>query len=431
MTVSNSPRNELPEMNSPELKLPDLDLPNMDLLETPVVSELEISQAQAYMGEVQSSRKLEIGETAKGFVKELISFNPGSPEFAKKIRDIQTLANKDVIASTTGSSRILERSASSLVGAKKEGNTASAEVASTLLDLRAAVSDLTPKANKSFASKVMGLLPGGKKAETYFQRYESAQDQLDQITASLRQGKVSLEEDNADLQKEKYLQWDAMEALNEYILLAEAIDKELVSQIAELKAVGNTSAAKALESDMVFVVRQRTQDLSTQLTVALQGFMAMELIRSNNNELIKGVDRAENTTMTALRISVIVANALGQQARVLDGLDAVDEATNKTISLTGDMLRQQTQRIHERASSSGVSVETLNKAFNDIFSTIDAIDTYKLKANETMKVTLDNLSAQLNRAKPHLDRVKALESSSDELESHLELTSHTNETNNA
>lgn len=415
MTASNSPRNELPEL---------------ELIVPAVVEELEITDAQAYMGDVGTSRKLEIGETAKGFVKELITFNPGSPEFAKKIRDIQTLANKDVVASTTGSSRILERSASSLVGAKKEGNTASVEVATTLSELRTAVDDLTPNQRKNFASKVMSLLPGGKKTQTYFQRYESAQGQLDHITASLRQGKINLEEDNADLQKEKFLQWDAMEALNEYILLADAIDKELVSQIAELKAVGNTAAAKALESDMVFVVRQRTQDLSTQLTVALQGFMAMELIRSNNNELIKGVDRAENTTMTALRISVIVANALGQQARVLDGLDAVDAATNRTISLTGDMLRQQTQRIHERASSSGVSVETLNKAFNDIFSTIDAIDTYKLKANETMRVTIDNLSAQLSRAKPHLDRVKALETS-DETPSHLELTSHAEETSNA
>lgn len=399
-------------------------LPKMDL-ELPVTGELidssDLTDAQKFIPPVPNARKLEIGEQAKGFVKELMTFNPGSPEYAKKIRDIQTLANKDVVASTTGSSRILERTASSLAGSKKNGSEASVKVATTLVDLRSTVDDLTPNARKNFSSKIMAILPGGKKMQNYVQRYESAQGQLDHIAESLRQGKLDLEEDNIDLQKEKYLQWDAMEALNEYILLGKAIDEEIAAQVVELREVGNTMAVKALESDMVFVVRQRTQDLTTQLTVALQGFMAMELIRNNNNELIKGVERAENTTMTALRISVIVAQALSQQGRVLDGLDAVDEATNRTISITGDLLRQQTQRIHERASSSGVSVETLNKAFNDIFSTIDAIDTYKLKANETMKVTIDSLTAQLARAKPQLDRVRALESNEDG-PSRLEIT---------
>ncbi len=44
----------------------------------------------------------------------------------------------------------------------------------------------------------------------------------------------------------------------------------------------------------------------TQLAVAVQGYMALDLIRRNNLELIRGVDRAQTTTVAALRTAVIV-----------------------------------------------------------------------------------------------------------------------------
>ena len=89
--------------------------------------------------------------------------------------------------------------------------------------------------------------------------------------------------------------------------------------------------------------------------------MAMDLIRKNNLELIKGVDRARSTTIAALRTAVIVAEALANQKMVLDQIDAINTTTNNMILKTSEMLKDQTARIHQQASNSGVSVETFSQ----------------------------------------------------------------------
>jgi len=391
---------------------PDAEKPSAPIVldAPPAVEIVQEDAATGMLPEVDPSRKLEIGNQAKGFVTDLVKFNPNDPAFAAKISDIQNLAQKEIVIAGAGTSRLLERKQSSVAGAKASGGDATIRVANTLADLRNTVTDLTPNAaDLTGVQKFLGFIPGGKKITRYFRKYESAQAQLDNIVKSLLAGQDELQKDNASLQQEKQNQWNTMLQLREYIVLAEGIDREIVLEIERLKQSGNLQAANQIETDMLFVVRQRHQDLLTQLAVSVQGYMAMELVRKNNVELIKGVDRARTTTITALRTAVIVAQALDTQKLVLDQIDAVNEATNKTILATSAMLKQNTTRVHEQATNSGVSVETLTKAFDDIFSTMDAIDTFKAEANAKMEVTIGALSAQLDRAKPQLERARALE----------------------
>jgi uncharacterized protein YaaN involved in tellurite resistance len=200
-----------------------------------------------------------------------------------------------------------------------------------------------------------------------------------------------------------------MIALNEYIFFASTLDNEISQEIESLRNSGNVEKAAAFESDFLFPVRQRRQDLMTQLAVAVQGYMSMELVRKNNIELIKGVERARTTTIFALETAITVSQALDTQALVLDQIDAVNAVTNKTIESTAAMLRQQTGRIHQQAVNSGVSVETLAKAFDNIFATIDEVQNFKQEANKNMAVTINGLQEQLQRAKPQLERAIEME----------------------
>jgi uncharacterized protein YaaN involved in tellurite resistance len=369
-------------------------------------------KAPSMIPSVDKNRELEIGQQAKSFVKDLSRFNPNSPEFAQKLTDIQTLAQSEIVKSGVGTSRLLERKSSSLSGAKKSGGDATVKVAGTLSTLRSTVEDLTPNAaDLTGVKKILGFIPGGNKIRKYFQKYETAQVQLDNIVKSLLAGQDELMKDNASLQQEKKELWDNMGVLNEYSVLAQKLDEEVTNEVARLKQAGNIEASQTMESDMLFAIRQRRQDLMTQLAVSVQGYMAMELVRKNNVELIKGVDRARTTTIYALKTAIVVAQALDTQKLVLDQIDAVNEATNKTIEQTSIMLRQQTGRVHEQAVNSGVAVATLEKAFDNIFATMDEIDVFKQKANDSMAQTIDGLTAQLDRARPQLDRARALEAS--------------------
>ena len=377
------------------------------------VEPIKEDAAQSMLPPVTDQRKLEIGQQAKGFTTDLMKFNPNSPEFTSKLNDINSLAQKEIVRSGSGTNRMLERSASSVSGSKKSGGDATQQVAGTLANLRSTVEDLTPNAaSLTGAQKILGFIPGGNKLRKYFQRYESAQSQLNNIIKALLSGQDELRKDNASLQTEKTDLWSVMGDLNEYAVLAENLDTEITAQAAALRAAGNVAAANAFESDVLFAVRQRRQDILTQLAVSVQGYMAMTLVQKNNEELIKGVERARTTTITALRTAVIVAQALDNQRLVLDQIDAVNTATNNTIAATSQMLRQQTGRIQEQAVNSGVSVATLTKAFDDIFATLDEVENFKVKANANLATTIDGLTVQLERAKPQLDRARQLEAAS-------------------
>ncbi|NII39733.1 uncharacterized protein YaaN involved in tellurite resistance [Curtobacterium flaccumfaciens] len=356
---------------------------------------------------VDADRQAQIAAQAREFVEEVASLDPRSPAFTEKVDGINAIAGSEIARSGGFSSRMLERSQSSVAGAKRSGDDAQVKVATTLGDLRSTVEDLTPnQADLSTGRKILGMIPGGNKLAKYFQRYESAQTQLDKIIKSLMAGQDELRKDNATLADEKVQLWETMQQLSEYAVFAKALDAATVTKVESLRNGGRVDEAQKLESDVLFPVRQRHQDILTQLAVSVQGYLAMDLVRKNNTELIKGVERARTTTIAALRTAVVVAQALANQKMVLDQIDAVNNTTNAMILQTSEMLRDQTTRIHEQATNSGVSVETLQKAFDNVFQTMDAIDSFRSQAAQNMSSTVAALESGIQRAKPYLERAR-------------------------
>ena len=356
---------------------------------------------------VPAERQQEIAAQARQFVADVAALDPRTPEFMTKIEGISSLAGTEMVQSSGYSTRMLEKSSTSVAGAKRSGNSAQIAVANTLGELRSTVEDLTPNdADLGVGRKILGFIPGGNKLAKYFQKYESAQTQLDKIIKSLMSGQDELLKDNASLAGEKVQLWETMQSLSEYAVFAKALDNATVEKIDASRAAGRIDEAQKLEADVLFPIRQRHQDILTQLAVSVQGYLAMDLIRKNNLELIKGVDRARTTTIAALRTAVIVAQALANQKMVLDQIDAINTTTNNMILKTSEMLKDQTVRIHEQASNSGVSVETLQKAFDNVFATMDAIDTFRASAAKNMEGTVSALEVGLEKAKPYLERSK-------------------------
>jgi len=285
---------------------------------------------------------------------------------------------------------------------------AQTRVANTLTDLRTTVTDLDPKrADLTGVKRVLKFLPGGDKIDRYFARYQSAQSHLNAIIKALDSGQDDLRKDNASIDTEKQNMWTAMGKLSEYNALATALDGALEQKVAELEAAGRTSDAGALRSDALFPVRQRRQDIMTQMAVNVQGYLALDLVRRNNIELIKGVDRAQTTTIAALRTAVIVSQALSRQKLVLDQISALNTVTSNLIESTSEQLRLQGAQINEQAAASTVDVAKLQAAFDNVFATMDALDTFRGQAVGSMAATVAALEGQLERAKPYLERSSA------------------------
>lgn len=361
----------------------------MDLVLTPPepVPPVPVEQASRMMP-LSEQRDAELAGRARAFAGELAAVDPRSPGFTQKVADITAMGATEIGSSSQVSNRMLKRPLRASEG----------PVAGDLVSLRRTIVDLDPK-NAATGRRLMGLLPN--RLRDYFAKYQSAQKHLDDIVRSLKSGQDELRKDNAAIEGERRLLWDAMVKLQEYAVLAAALDTEIEELI--LRET-DEDRVTALRSDALFAIRQRHQDLLTQLAVSAQGYLALDLVRRNNLELIKGVDRATTTTMAALRTAVVVAQALAGQKLVLDQITALNATTSDLIVSTSELLRGRAADIQAQAAATTVDLDALRKAFDDIYATIDTIDEFRSRAVDTMATTIGSLTVEIENARTHLDR---------------------------
>ncbi|MEV5093370.1 toxic anion resistance protein [Streptomyces rochei] len=353
---------------------------------------------------VDEGVRADMDRKAAAYVEGLAALDARSPEFAGKVGEITGLGAAEMRAAAAQSNRMLERTVRSL---PDRGDEAQARVAGSLVELRRVVEDLDPRALPAGKGRAfLSRLPGGNRLRDHVAKYASAQSTLNGIVGSLRGGQDELRRDNAALQTERVRLWETMGKLQEYVVLTEALDTAVERHVAGVEPT-DPRAADALRADVLFPVRQKHQDLLTQLAVCAQGYLAMDVVRRNNEELIKGVDRAATTTVSALRISVMLASALDHQKKVVRQVDALRGTTEDLIRGNAEMLGTQSGEIQRIAADPAVGAETLRGAFQQIYRTLDAIDTYKVQATEAMAATVESLTGELRQASAYLERSRA------------------------
>ena len=373
-----------------------------DLVLTPPEPVQAIAPAKAAgLVPVEDAKKTELESRVDEFIDGLVAQDVNSPEFGKRVDAITGMGQKEIRAAAGQSNRFLDRPV------KAMGNETG--VGADLLALRKTVEGLDPSkngkligGNDGFFAKLFG---GGGGLTQYFRKYQSSQSHINGILKSLSNGKDELLMDNAAIDTERTNLWKAMGSLEQMIYMSKAMDEKLEAKALELEMT-DPAKANAIKETALLYVRQRTQDLLTQMAVTVQGYLALDLVKKNNVELVKGVDRASTTTVSALRTAVTVAQALTNQKLVLDQVTALNTTTAGLIDSTGALLKSQSAAIHEQAASSTIPVETLQRAFQNIYDTMDAIDTFKLKALDSMKTTVTTLSNEVEKSKGYIARAE-------------------------
>ena len=336
---------------------------------------------------------------AETFVEELAAQDVNSPEFGKRVDQISDMGRREIAEAAGQSNRFLDRPVRAM---DKEGG-----VGTDLAELRRTIEDLDPgkQGNLLAPKKLFGIIPFGNKMRNYFDGYKSSQSHIASILTRLSSGKDELLKDNAAISVERQSLWAAMGRLEQMIHVSKALDSKLEAKAFELES-SDPAKAKAIRESALFYVRQRTTDLLTQMAVTVQGYLALDLVKKNNVELVKGVDRASTTTVSALRTAVTVAQAMTNQKLVLAQITALNTTTANIIDSTGTMLKQNTAAIHEQAAGATIPLDTLKRAFQNIYDTMDAIDTFKAKSLISMKTTVDALSGEVEKSKGYIARAE-------------------------
>ncbi len=248
----------------------------------------------------------ELDQKVAKFVDELAGLDSNSPDFGKKVDQLTAMGRKEIAEAAGASNRFLDRPVKAI--------DADTGIGADLTELRRTVEDLDPRENSRSLTtrKFLGIIPFGRRINHYFDKYRSSQTHISAILSRLANGKDELLMDNAAIDTERAGLWKTMHRLEQMIHISKTLDKQLEDKANELDAT-EPAKAKAIRETALFYTRQRTTDLLTQMAVTVQGYLALDLVKKNNVELVKGVDRASTTTVSALRTAVTVAQAMTNQ----------------------------------------------------------------------------------------------------------------------
>ena len=310
----------------------------------------------------------------------------------------------DTMQKSSQKNALLEVSIKNLSKMGDEGG----EVAIGLTELQRAMKDLDPSmidfTKKGFFGRVSNPI------RSYFDKYQKADNVINDIMESLERGKATLKNDNTTLEIEELSMRDLTKKLAKEIEMGIMMDEEISDALNKAK-VNNDDPDRIsfVSEEILFPLRQRIMDMQQMIVVNQQGIIAIEVIRRNNKELIRGVDRAKNVTISALRTATIVASALYNQKIVLKKIDLLNKTTNDLISGTSKMLKEQGAEIQRQSIESNISVDTLKSAFSDTLEAVNAISSYKQEALPRLKETISQFKELADLGEKQISKLEKSE----------------------
>ncbi|MGX7829873.1 toxic anion resistance protein [Actinokineospora sp. 24-640] len=329
---------------------------------------------------------------AEEFTGALTLLDPRSPDFHDRVDALLAVGEADMRAAAHTAHGLLDRSLDADPG-----------VAASLAALRRTVVSLEPAEVPQAPRKLLRVFTGSGNARKMLDRYRAAERPITFLVRELRSRQDQLRRDNAAVKGERTRLWDAMRKLTESATLARAVD-EAVERQAGVLDLADPAMATALRSDVLHPVRQRHQDILTQLAVSAQGYLALDLVRRTNDELIRGIERAVGTTVSALRIALTVSAALAGQKAITAELTGLQGTTEALLRGNSALLAAQTHELAEAGAGPAVGVDAIRSAFDAIFQTIDTIDSFRASATRSMADTVSALSDELRRAHHRVQR---------------------------
>ncbi|OPA74748.1 toxic anion resistance protein [Paenibacillus selenitireducens] len=334
-------------------------------------------------------------------VESIMSLDLDSLEKRKEILQSIDTFGMNTMRTSSSKNNLLQVSVGNLSKTGDDGG----QVAKGLTELHMQLKDLDPSVIDFTKTGFLGKLFNPLRA--YFLKYEKADAMIADIVVSLDKGKTTLKNDNTTLEIEQQALRDLTKKLQKEIELGTLMDTSIEAQIEAAKARNeDPDKIRFITEEVLFPLRQRVMDMQQMMVVNQQGIMAIEVVTRNNKELIRGVDRAKNVTISALKISVTVASALYNQKIVLKKIELLNQTTNELIAGTSRMLKDQGAQIHKQSLEANINVETLKQAFTDVLSALDSISTYKQEALPKMRETISQFQELANHGEQEIQRLE-------------------------
>jgi uncharacterized protein YaaN involved in tellurite resistance len=245
-----------------------------------------------------------------------------------------------------------------------------------------------------------------KKLDKILAKYHTMGDEVDKIYVQLKQYESEIKQSNRKLNQMFDANVNYYHELVKYILAGEQGCKEIENYIAQRQAdfekTGDNSIQFELQSlqQALMMLEQRTQDLRTAESVAMQSIPMIKTMAFSNMNLVRKINSAFIITLPVFKQSLAQAVMLKRQKIQADAIAELDAKTNEMLVKNAQNTVAQSKMTAQMVSGSSIKIETLETTWRTIVNGIE--ETKQIQENAKKQriedqARLENIKTEFNK----------------------------------
>lgn len=216
-----------------------------------------------------------------------------------------------------------------------------------------------------------------KQLDKILAKYHTMGDEVDKIYVQLKQYESEIKQSNRKLEQMFEANVNYYHELVKYILAGEQGCRELEAYIAQRQQNMETTGDSSIQFEItslnqaLMMLEQRTQDLRTAESVAMQSIPMIKTMEFTNMNLVRKINSAFIITLPVFKQALAQALMLKRQKVQADSMSALDEKTNEMLIKNARNTVEQSKATARMASGSSIKIETLETTWKTIVNGID------------------------------------------------------------
>lgn len=231
------------------------------------------------------------------------------------------------------------------------------------------------KDNPGLFGKLFGNLR--KKLDQILAKYHTMGEEVDKIYVQLKQYESEIKQSNRKLDQMFDANVNYYHELVKYILAGEQGCRELEAYIAQRTTDMETTGDNSIQFEItelnqcLMLLEQRTQDLRTAESVAMQSIPMIKTMEFSNMNLVRKINSAFIITLPVFKQALAQAIMLKRQRIQAESMAALDAKTNEMLIKNARNTVEQSKMTARLASGSSIKIETLETTWRTIVNGID------------------------------------------------------------
>lgn len=243
------------------------------------------------------------------------------------------------------------------------------------------------KDNPGFLEKWFGNAK--KKLDKILDKYHTMGGEVDKIYVQLKQYEEEIKTSNGRLNQLFEANVGYYHELVKYILAGEQGCKEIEVYIEQRKKDMEASGDQSIQfeisnlNQVLMLLEQRTQDLRTAESVAIQSIPMIKTMEFSNMNLVRKINSAFIITLPVFKQALAQAIMLKRQRIQAESMAALDAKTNEMLIKNAQNTVEQSKLTTQLASGSSIKIETLETTWRTIVNGIE--ETKQIQENARAK----------------------------------------------